>query len=219
MRRPSQNFVVDLLAFSFFLGLAGTGVLMHFQLPPGTHDVAIWGLGRHDWGAVHFWIAIGMLVSIVVHLLLHWRWIFHVVRGRRTAGRAAGIRLTLGALGLVGLVALASAPLVSPAGSSEPPAHRAPTSMTEPRSASAATQETAAVRADGAVIRGYMSLYQIERATRVPVAALVAELKLPPETSSDASIRSLAESNGFEVHEVRQIVDRRRSLSTETSGP
>jgi hypothetical protein len=33
------------------------------------------GLGRHDWGDVHFILALLFLVVILVHIVLHWSWI------------------------------------------------------------------------------------------------------------------------------------------------
>lgn len=58
MRRPTLNLVVDSVAFAGFVFLTTTGVLMRYVLPPGSgHRTLVWGLGRHDWGAIHFWIA------------------------------------------------------------------------------------------------------------------------------------------------------------------
>ena len=34
------------------------------------------GLGeRHDWGDVHFWIAVALAAGVMIHLLLHVQWI------------------------------------------------------------------------------------------------------------------------------------------------
>src|SRR4051794_18528135 len=58
MNRTTLNFVVDTAAFVGFVLLTTTGVLMHYLLPPGSgHRTTIWGLDRHDWGQVHFWIS------------------------------------------------------------------------------------------------------------------------------------------------------------------
>lgn len=85
----------NLLNLLLFLGLVGTGVVIKWVLPHGggqsggrgmglgrgaggtaRGDVAtFWTLGRHDWGEVHFWIAVAMLAGIAIHLLLHLGWI------------------------------------------------------------------------------------------------------------------------------------------------
>lgn len=46
----------------------------------GEHIKQLWELGRHDWGAVHFWLAVGFIVLMVVHLVLHWTWIKSYVK-------------------------------------------------------------------------------------------------------------------------------------------
>lgn len=33
------------------------------------------GLGRHDWGDLHFYAAIFFLLLLILHLYLHWAWI------------------------------------------------------------------------------------------------------------------------------------------------
>jgi len=93
MRRTTVNFIVDLLGFVDLLLLAATGVIMKWVLPPGSGggghgygfrggrgpgagEVKQWlGLGRHDWGDVHFILALLFLSLILVHLVLHWTWI------------------------------------------------------------------------------------------------------------------------------------------------
>lgn len=76
MKRPTLNLLIDLLAGFAFLGLIVTGYILRFPLPPRsgrTH--LLWGLDRHDWGAVHSWISLFFLVVLLVHVSLHWQWI------------------------------------------------------------------------------------------------------------------------------------------------
>jgi hypothetical protein len=92
MRRTTANFIVDAIAFLDLLCLAGTGMILKFVLPPGSgggggygrgfrggHGPVevrqLLGLGRHDWGDVHFVLAVIFSVLMLVHLILHWRWI------------------------------------------------------------------------------------------------------------------------------------------------
>jgi hypothetical protein len=90
MRRTTLNFLVDSLAFVDLLLLAATGVIMKWVLPPGTgggygrgfrggrppvEAKDLFGLARHDWGAVHFVLALLFVLLIVVHTTLHWTWI------------------------------------------------------------------------------------------------------------------------------------------------
>jgi hypothetical protein len=112
MRRPTLNFLVDALAFGAFVLLTTTGVLMHYVLPPGSgRFTSVWGLDRHAWGSLHFWIAVSFFGILSAHLGLHWRWIASTVRGRQREG--SGMRVALGLIGLLTLLALAVAPLLT----------------------------------------------------------------------------------------------------------
>ena len=76
MKRTTLNLIIDAIGFVGFVFLTATGVLVRYVLPPGSgHHTTLWGLDRHDWGGLHFWIAVGFFVVLALHLLFHWRWI------------------------------------------------------------------------------------------------------------------------------------------------
>ncbi|MCK4410321.1 MAG: DUF4405 domain-containing protein, partial [Candidatus Eisenbacteria sp.] len=109
MKRTNVNLLVDALALVAFVFLTATGALIRYILPPGSgHGSALWGLDRHGWGHVHFWIAIAFCVAMVVHLALHWGWITCVVRWD-TRGRSKG-HAVLALIAVIALLALAVAP-------------------------------------------------------------------------------------------------------------
>jgi hypothetical protein len=56
---------VDGAAFLLLLGLAATGLLLRWSHGPG----------RGWLKQLHYWLAEGFLVSMVLHLALHWSWI------------------------------------------------------------------------------------------------------------------------------------------------
>jgi hypothetical protein len=83
MNRTIANIIIDIVAAFLFLGMIATGYILRFPLPPGSNrTLSLWGYTRHQWGDVHFWISIGLLAVLVVHLVLHWNWIVTVV-GKR----------------------------------------------------------------------------------------------------------------------------------------
>lgn len=83
MNRTITNIIIDLLAALLFIGMIATGYLLRFPLPPGSNKThSLWGLTRHQWGDVHFWISLGLLVVMLIHLALHWNWIVTVI-GKR----------------------------------------------------------------------------------------------------------------------------------------
>ncbi len=60
--KATLNFIIDVIAFTGFLFLTTTGVLMRYLLPPGSGRFAsLWGLNRHEWGTIHFWISVAFL--------------------------------------------------------------------------------------------------------------------------------------------------------------
>ncbi|MEN6338391.1 MAG: DUF4405 domain-containing protein [Phycisphaerales bacterium] len=96
MKRTTLNFGVDLACFIDLLLLAATGIILRWVLPPGsggghgygfrggrgpTEVTTLLGLGRHDWGDVHFVLAVLFILLILTHLALHWTWI-------KTCGRS-----------------------------------------------------------------------------------------------------------------------------------
>jgi hypothetical protein len=191
MKRPNVNFSVDCFGFAGFVLLTATGVLMRYVLPPGSgHSTTIWTLDRHEWGSIHFWIAIAFLAVLAFHLFLHWRWIVTLVSGRPREG--SGARVALGSVGLAALLALAVAPLLSPVErdlgkSSAPPPHSSELEGSES-------------------IRGSMTLSEIQEATGVPASYIIEELGLPPGVEMGQRLGRLRTTHGFTVDDVRRVV-------------
>ena len=90
MKRATLNFILDSIAFVNLLLLATTGVIMRWVLPPGSGGgygrgfrggrgggevKELLGLGRHDWGDIHFFLALLLVLLMLIHLVLHWTWI------------------------------------------------------------------------------------------------------------------------------------------------
>jgi len=191
MKRPNVNFIVDFLGFAGFVLLTATGVLMRYVLPPGSgHFTTIWGLDRHEWGSIHFWIAIAFLAVLACHLFLHWRWIVTLMRGRPREG--SGARVALGTVGLAALLALAVAPFVSPVERVGERQH-AP----NPHSSEIEGLES---------IRGFMTLAEVQEATGVPADHILRELGLPPSVEHKERLGRLRTVYGFTIDDVRRIV-------------
>jgi hypothetical protein len=101
MKRTTLNFVVDVVSFIALLGLIFTGSIIKFILPPGSSGLGreisggrgrseikeLWSMARHDWGDIHFYLAIAFVVLMAVHIILHWGWVknyFKTLFRRRT---------------------------------------------------------------------------------------------------------------------------------------
>jgi hypothetical protein len=192
VRRPTLNFLIDAGAFVGFVFLVSTGVLMRYVLPPGSGKrTVVWGLDRHEWGALHFWIAVVFLAVLAFHVVLHARWIVSVLRGRPRQG--SGGRVALGLVGLLAVLALAAAPFVSPV------------ERVESEGAGGAGGAGGG-REERALVRGSMTLGDVERATGVPAAYVLGRLGLPSDLPRDEPLGGLSRRYGFHVDQVRRIV-------------
>ncbi|MBW8000864.1 MAG: DUF4405 domain-containing protein [Planctomycetes bacterium] len=94
MRRGTLNFVIDLVSFVDLLALIGTGFIIKYVLPPGSggrgreltggigrgHIRELWSMSRHEWGSIHFYISALFVGLLIVHVVLHWKWLRDYVR-------------------------------------------------------------------------------------------------------------------------------------------
>lgn len=81
--------VITLFILAAFQGLSGC--VLWLIMPRGVGDLTLakagigrtfWGLQRNIWVDLHAWIAALMVAIIVVHLIIHWRWIVNVTTGK-----------------------------------------------------------------------------------------------------------------------------------------
>ncbi|MBN1612312.1 MAG: DUF4405 domain-containing protein [Polyangiaceae bacterium] len=107
MNRTTTNFWLDVLSLLVILGLAFTGGIVHFVLPPGTgHFDLLFGLGRHDFGRIHFYLGVLAVVLLTVHVMLHWSWVCCVTRKFFGAEPSSGRTQTVWGLALLCSVSL-----------------------------------------------------------------------------------------------------------------
>ena len=90
MSRGMINFILDSVSFIILLSLTFTGYVIRYVLPPGTgglgralHDGGgrgvnikeLWSMTRHEWGSIHFHLAVVFVVLMIVHIIMHWSWV------------------------------------------------------------------------------------------------------------------------------------------------
>lgn len=85
-RKARINFVLDsLIAIAFILS-ALTGIILY--LVPGGYQGGrnpyygreILFLDHHQWSDLHTWGSFVMIAGVLVHILLHWRWIVCMIK-------------------------------------------------------------------------------------------------------------------------------------------
>lgn len=97
--KKQTNFIIDALMLLAGSLLAGTGFLMKWVLIPGKDrfatfgrnvDLFFLGLDRHEWGALHLWLAFALLLLLAMHIALHAGWLVSMARSMM-AGRRGHI--------------------------------------------------------------------------------------------------------------------------------
>jgi len=124
-----------------------------------------------------------------MHLLLHWRWVINILTGKPREG--FGLRAGLGIIGVIGLLALAVAPLLSPVDKT-----------VESRS----RRNLASVRHGNVQVWGSMTLPEAEKASGVPVEYMIRKLELPPDLEEDECLGDLRKTYGFTMDDVCRII-------------
>jgi len=104
LKRATINFIFDFIAFLDLLALAFTGFLMKYVLQPGSagHGQSFrvgrgpveikyfWSMDRHEWGGIHFYLALIFAVLMLIHIILHWTWIKCYLKSLLAPRRQAG---------------------------------------------------------------------------------------------------------------------------------
>lgn len=212
--RTTWNFWLDLVSFIAMLGLAATGVLVRWVLPPGSGSgKVLFGFDRHGIGEIHFWFAAATVALVAVHLLMHWRWVCSVAarpfggaaasrRARTAWGLAvlAGTALFLAGGGIWAAGQVVQKPLATGQRATHGDEH-APRALPQRESHTPTCPE-------GDAITGRNTLAEAARAAGMGVEKLKEELGLPVMTGGDEPLGQLRRRHGFEMQDVRELICR-----------
>lgn len=237
MRRGTLNFVVDVFLLLVMLGMAASGLVIKYVLPPGSggghggdagSGKALWGLGRHDWGDLHFWLAVALVVLVLIHVALHWAWVCVTTR-RLVSGRAedsgdipASARNICG-IGFLVVVVAGLAVFLWTASSRVTEGGRAggerggyryrggaggdvDREATLQQEAGEQDGEAGAGAADHGAGWGAKTLLDIETESGVPAVVIREKLSLPETVSLDERLGRLRQKYGFRMSELRDII-------------
>ncbi|MEM4625370.1 MAG: DUF4405 domain-containing protein [Candidatus Pacearchaeota archaeon] len=78
MDKSRINYFVDALMTFTFLITAITGLIIFFFLPSGIKQgryQTFLGITKGTWSFIHNWSGIIFIVLLLIHLILHWKWI------------------------------------------------------------------------------------------------------------------------------------------------
>lgn len=222
MKRSTITALLDAAAFLALACTTSVGLMLKFRLPPGSGGPVgagigimageqpvrfLWGLHRHQWGEVHFWLAAIFVLLLALHLFLHWKWVVATVRG--TDSGKARTRTAAGVVGLASVLTLAAAPFLAPVRA----VHRkvlhgsiaAPAPASTPATRSPLTKRPMESAHPSERIRGSMTISQTAEVMGIPAESLIRQLGLPPTTSSNARLGRLRRRYGFTMTKIRSI--------------
>lgn len=95
------DFIIDALMFLLLSAIAGTGLLIRYVLLPGregwveygSNRLFIWGMERHEWGTIHLFLGLSLLVLLALHIIFHWGMIVSMYSSLIRSRRARRIAL------------------------------------------------------------------------------------------------------------------------------
>jgi hypothetical protein len=223
MRKNTLNYIVDALTLIAIVGMTGTGLIVRYTLPAGSggRGLVLLGMDRHEWGGLHFWMAVGLGALLVLHVALHWAWVCGTTRrllrrgakgGQARSGwdNAYGVGFLVVLSGaIVGFVLLANASVeVSAAKAQEHEREHESPRSSSPGSGRHGAEEDG--HGGGASheesIRGSMTLIEAAQALGVSVNELLDRLGWPMDTPVDERIGRLSRERGMEMSEARELM-------------
>jgi len=104
--------ILDFFSFVTLMLMLSTGVFLKVTLPPRSGGDEVWGLSRHEWGDIHFYLSVIFLLFMSAHLVAHAKFIKSVIIGKAPTEKY--YRIVAGIIGAIALISLAFSPVISP---------------------------------------------------------------------------------------------------------
>lgn len=240
MKRTAINFWLDLVSFAVMVGLALTGGITHYVLPSGTGNwLTLLGLGRRNYGQIHFYLGFAVVILLALHLAMHWSWLCSFVAkrlGKEQPSRRARIWAGLGTVALSGVLLVGglvwaaarvenrfaeqeryrgpawlktTQPASVPSGAPVSPSRPA-TEKPSPRRAGLADHEDEEDCPAAAAINGRMTVQEAADAAGLTASALLRALGVTYPVDPQEHLGRLRRQFGFAMQEVRRLVCTRR---------
>jgi hypothetical protein len=78
-------FILACLMFLMAVIEGLSGFLLWLVIPGGGgrgggESSVFWGITKNAWIDIHDWVAVAMLVLVVIHIILHWKWIVRMIK-------------------------------------------------------------------------------------------------------------------------------------------
>ena len=82
-------FLFYMAVIMFLLGLveAVSGFVLWLAFPHGGgagrrggEELAYWSMSKNTWLDIHDWVAVALVVVLIIHIALHWKWLVRITR-------------------------------------------------------------------------------------------------------------------------------------------
>ena len=157
--------------------------------------MTLWGLGRHDYGSIHFYLALALIGLMVIHIWLHWPWVC------TTAKKLAGMKSVNGKRGIIYGIAL----LVIVAALTLGALFYANTLVV--RTVQTTNHEPLEHGSLSSLhVSGQTTLAEAAEIGGIPVEELILKPSLPSDVDIDERLGRLKRQYGFEIHDVRRAL-------------
>jgi hypothetical protein len=88
MRKATKNYILFVIMLITSLLETVSGFVLWLALPCGDGGwqggrgsvTAFWALSRDAWRGIHRGAAITLIAAVIIHLILHWRWIVYMTK-------------------------------------------------------------------------------------------------------------------------------------------
>ncbi|NQT50755.1 DUF4405 domain-containing protein [bacterium] len=220
MSKNKLNLIIDVLAYLGMVALASTGLILAYGLPPGTGGrhgggrgvLTLLGRSRHEWGDVHFALAIALLVLVLLHLVLHWRWVANLLRAPLLIVLGLAAAGVLGAPWLIGVKGGTSGDRHAAAAEGGCDTCAAGCGTAAP----AADEHHGKEHGEGhgkdeGWLRGRSTLAEAAQSVGRPLPELLQALGLPATTAPATRLADVAQQKSQSMHDLRESIDKLRA--------
>ena len=90
MRITTRNYIIDAVFGLLLLFQGIIGFILWFIVPHGGYGYrggrgldeagSTFLFDRHTWIDIHDWVAVALVVMFIIHIAIHWRWIYYMTK-------------------------------------------------------------------------------------------------------------------------------------------
>jgi len=212
MKKTHWKYLVDTFLFLSLVGIVLIGILLGFFLPKGPRvpesSKYFLDLHRHQWGNIHFYLALAFIALVILHLILEWDWVKAQARKIFKKNWASALISTAVASLLVIFLFWLFYPK-TPGAYEDYGVRAGRGAQAEALEEQTFPEQEKYLIGEGSeaiVITGQMTLQDVENATGIDSHKIITALGLPPNVARDEHLGGLRKRYGFSLQEFRDLV-------------